>query len=85
MRTVAPDAKRVLAFGSRLDDPAKGGDVDVLIEFADPVPHPAWLNATIAARAMRCLGGRHGDVVIKAPNLQTSAIHEIALPTGEEL
>jgi hypothetical protein len=75
----------VRLFGSRLDDEAKGGDVDLLIDVPLPVERPALLGATIAARAMRVFGGRQVDVVLRAPNLAEQVIHRIALREGERL
>ena len=76
---------RVLLFGSRLDDHLRGGDVDLLVEFQDPVERPALMSARLATRALRALGGRKVDVVISAPNLLRTSIHEIAYAEGEPL
>lgn len=73
---------RLRLFGSRLDDRAVGGDVDLLLEVSEPVPNPAWLIASMAARASRILGGRKVDVVLAAPNLERFPIHEAALQHG---
>lgn len=79
-----PDA-RVLLFGSRVDDTQRGGDIDLLIELNEPVERPAWLAASIAARIERALGGRRIDVLLSAPNLETSPVHTIARETGVPL
>lgn len=76
---------RVLLFGSRLDDHLRGGDVDILVEFQDPVERPALMSARLATRALRALGGRKVDVVISAPNLLRTSIHEVAYAEGEPL
>ncbi len=78
-------AVRVLLFGSRLDDSLRGGDVDLMVEFSQPVEHPALMSARLATRALRALGGRKVDVVISAPNLLRTSIHEIAYAEGEPL
>lgn len=72
----------VRLFGSRLDDSAKGGDVDLLIELPDPVAEPAPLSARIAGRISRLLDNRKVDVVLAAPNLMTLPIHEVARREG---
>jgi len=72
----------VRLFGSRLDDSAKGGDVDLLIELPDPVSDPAPLSARIAGRISRLLDNRKVDVVLAAPNLMTLPIHEVARREG---
>lgn len=76
-----PDA-RLRLFGSRLDDAATGGDVDLLLELGKPVAEPALLAARLAARASRAMGGRKVDVVLSAPNLRRLAIHDLAQRDG---
>ena len=71
-------AARVRLFGSRLDDSAKGGDVDLLVELDVPVEAPATLAAKLSVQFMRALGGRKVDVLVTAPNLKRLPIHEIA-------
>lgn len=75
----------VRLFGSRLDAAARGGDIDLLLEIPYPVDNPALLSARLAARLMRALGGRHVDVLLAAPNLETFPIHELALAEGVRL
>lgn len=75
----------VRLFGSRLDDAARGGDIDLLLETSHPIDNPALLSARIAARLMRALGGRHVDVLLSAPNLETLPIHTIAVSEGVRL
>lgn len=74
---------RARVFGSRLDDEARGGDVDLLVELKEPAQEPAMLSARIAARVSRAMHGRKVDVLISAPNLQSHPIHEVARRTGE--
>lgn len=50
-REVAGDQSLVRVFGSRLDDAARGGDVDLLVEIAEPVNNPALIAARLSARA----------------------------------
>ena len=49
----AGPSARLRLFGSRLDDAARGGDVDLLLELDAPIAHPAPLIARLAARASR--------------------------------
>lgn len=59
-RTVAELAgadATVRVFGSRLDDTARGGDIDLLLEVPEVVEHPALLASAVAARLERALGG----------------------------
>ena len=73
---------RVLLFGSRVDDSARGGDIDLLVSCPEPVEHPARLAARYEARLLRLLGDRRIDVVLEAPNLLQQPIHEVAHREG---
>lgn len=81
-RQVAGEQARVRVFGSRLDDGARGGDLDLMIELNEPVPDPALLAAQIAAKVSRTLHGRKVDVLISAPNLRRLPIHDVAYQEG---
>ena len=76
---------RVHLFGSRVLDDARGGDVDLLVTLSEPVNDASWLAARLEAQISRALGGRSVDVLLKAPNLEASAIHRIAEEQGVEL
>jgi predicted nucleotidyltransferase len=82
---MAGDTARVRLFGSRLDDDAKGGDIDLLLEIPEPVTDPALLAARFAARISRLVRGRKVDVLLAAPNLERLPIHEVALSEGRLL
>jgi uncharacterized protein len=73
---------RIILFGSRVDDSAKGGDIDLMIEACEAIDRPALLSAKVASRVSRALDGRAVDVVLKAPNLKIQPIHEIATRSG---
>ncbi len=79
---LAGDSAQVWLFGSRVDDAARGGDVDLLLDMAEPVAQPALLAAQLGARVSRAMQGRKVDVLIKAPNLQLLAVHRVALVQG---
>lgn len=72
----------VRLFGSRLDDDARGGDVDLLVQSSRPIDGPALCSARISARLIRAFRGRRVDVVLSAPNLKRLPIHEIAEEEG---
>ncbi len=78
IREEAGDAANVRLFGSRLDDEARGGDIDLLVQLPLPANNPALLSARISARLIRALGGRNVDVVLSAPNLMSLPIHQHA-------
>jgi len=76
------DIVRIILFGSRVDDYAKGGDVDLMVEVGGIVDEPALFSARVASRISRSMNGRRVDVILKAPNLKNRPIHEIATRTG---
>lgn len=56
---------RVWLFGSRVNDNARGGDLDLMVESDDPVEHPARLMAAIGAQLEMQLGERRIDVLLR--------------------
>jgi predicted nucleotidyltransferase len=76
---------RVWLFGSRVDDTARGGDIDLLIE-ADADPEYA-LNGELRlyARLIRRLGDQKIDIVVHREGTPLAPIHESALHTGQRL
>lgn len=84
-RQIGGELARVRVFGSRLDDSARGGDLDLMLELPEPVDNPALMAAQLAACASRALHGRKVDVLISAPNLMRLPIHDIAFQEGRLL
>ncbi len=84
-RRVAGDQARVRVFGSRLDDTAQGGDLDLMLELPEPVDNPALLAAQLAALVSRSMSGRRVDVLLSAPNLMRLPIHDVAFKEGQLL
>lgn len=82
---VLGEGVQVTLFGSRVDDAAKGGDVDLMIEVSWALPEPAVVSARIASRVSRAMHGRKVDVLLKAPNLLEQPIHSIAAQQGVAL
>ncbi len=82
---LAGNSAQVRVFGSRLDDTAKGGDLDLLLELTEPVDNPAMLAAQMSARVSRKMYGRKVDVLICAPNLKKLPIHEVGHREGNLL
>lgn len=72
----------VKLFGSRTDNEGRGGDVDLLVECAAPVAAPALVAARIGGRISRYMAGRKVDVLLSAPNLLHSTLHEAARRRG---
>lgn len=46
---------KVKLFGSRLDDDAKGGDIDLLVELNEAVDKPADLSAKLSVKIRNTL------------------------------
>lgn len=76
---------RVRVFGSRLDDAARGGDLDLMLELNEPMDNPALIAARMAALVSRVMHGRKVDVLLSAPNLMRLPIHDIAYSEGRLL
>jgi len=85
VRQVAGSQSRVRVFGSRLDDNAHGGDLDLMLELTEPVENPALMAAQLSAQVSRVMHGRKVDVLLSAPNLMRLPIHDIAFKEGQLL
>lgn len=73
---------QVRLFGSRLHDDLQGGDIDLLVECAQPVARPVWLASQITARLQRVLGDRKIDVLVIDPATVVEPVHRVALAQG---
>lgn len=82
---LAGSQSRVRVFGSRLDDAAHGGDIDLMLELPEPVDNPALMSAQMSAQVSRAMHGRKVDVLLSAPNLLRLPIHDIAFKEGKLL
>jgi predicted nucleotidyltransferase len=79
------DGVQVILFGSRVDDDAKGGDIDLLIETtAEQVSRVSTANR-IAANLQVQLGDQCIDVLLVDPNTIIKPIHEHARQQGKIL
>ena len=61
---------QVSLFGSRTDDKARGGDIDLLVETPLPMPAAELVarRQAFVARLYRLLGERRIDVVVSSPS-----------------
>lgn len=75
----------VFLFGSRVDDSAKGGDIDLLIVLPEPVENHALTVARVSARLSLLLGGRTVDVLLQYPGALLQPIHHVAMQQGVKL
>ena len=84
-RQVAGSQCRVRVFGSRLDNEAHGGDIDLMLELPEPLDNPALMAAQMSALVSRAMHGRKVDVLLSAPNLMRLPIHDMAFEEGKLL
>ncbi|RLK48382.1 nucleotidyltransferase-like protein [Alkalispirillum mobile] len=83
-RILGSDAE-VWLFGSRVDDNARGGDIDLMIE-ADVDPEEALQRELrLYSRLIRRLGDQRIDIVIHRSSAPRLPIHEVAMETGKRL
>ncbi|WP_019570094.1 nucleotidyltransferase domain-containing protein [Thioalkalivibrio sp. ALE11] len=85
VREVFGEEARVLLFGSRTDDAARGGDIDLLVELPQSMPDRRSRELTLVARLQRRLGDREFDVVTIDPGTTCEPIHREARRTGVPL
>jgi predicted nucleotidyltransferase len=84
-RTVAKvlgNDAQVRLFGSRLDDAARGGDVDLHISLVKAPLNPAWDSASLSVALQRQLDGRKVDVRLWWPDLPPQSIDRVAWHDG---
>jgi predicted nucleotidyltransferase len=65
-RDTLPPSTRVSLFGSRVQDAARGGDIDLLVDSQQPMAANEWVTRRQAfvVRLYRSLGERRIDVVM---------------------
>ena len=84
-REVFGPTARVKLFGSRVDDDAKGGDIDLLIECPEPIENAGVFAARLAAKIQMKIGERKIDVLYVWPGMKRLPVHRVALEQGVEL
>ena len=75
----------VWLFGSRLDDAAKWGDVDLLIKLESPTADKAVLAARYNALLQMKLGLQKFDILVIDSSTPLKQIHQQALSNGVRL
>lgn len=75
----------VWVFGSRVDDTARGGDIDLLIEADAQSEEALDKELRLYARLIRRLGEQRIDIIVHRTGAPYLPIHEVAQQTGERL
>ena len=73
---------QVRLFGSRLDDAAKGGDIDLHVRVQGEVDNPIWEASLLSAQLQRQLYGRKVDVRLLGGQQTRLAVDDVALSEG---
>lgn len=75
----------VRLFGSRVNDDARGGDIDLLVETPTVVAEPERKTLQLIARLQLRLGDQPVDVLVLDPSTPRQPIYEQAIRTGIKL
>lgn len=75
----------VWLFGSRVDNDAKGGDVDLLVKLETPTANKAVLGVRYNAQLQIQLGLQKFDVIVIDPSTTLEPIHQQTLSKGVRL
>ncbi|MFU8839000.1 MAG: nucleotidyltransferase domain-containing protein [Thiohalomonadaceae bacterium] len=75
----------VWLFGSRTDDTAKGGDIDIMVEAAMSPDDALEKELKLYARLIRRLGDRRIDIIVHRADAPMLAVHQAAVTTGVRL
>ena len=74
----------VWLFGSRTDDSAKGGDIDLYIE-AEPTDNLTILKSRLLVKLWGMIGAQKIDIIVKQPQQALKGIHKEATERGIRL
>ncbi|MDQ3773201.1 MAG: nucleotidyltransferase domain-containing protein [Pseudomonadota bacterium] len=75
----------VWLFGFRVDDDARGGDIDLYVELSEPVDDDAWRALRFNGALQQAFGPQRIDVITRSPSEPLKPIHETANRTGVAL
>jgi len=76
---------RVWLFGSRVDDNARCGDIDLYLEVDFPLTDPVMRACRMNAQIQMALGEQKIDILVSDPARPRQRIHDIARQTGVRL
>ena len=78
---LGPDA-RVLLFGSRTDDAARGGDIDLFVQIDRLLENRAAAASRLAAQLQLTLGDQRIDIILVDRDSASQRIHAVARQQG---
>jgi predicted nucleotidyltransferase len=76
------DDAHVYLFGSRTDDDAKGGDIDLFIDLAKKTENPVSKTIQLNGALQQRLGMQKIDIIFHAPPYDWQPIHTEAKERG---
>ena len=76
---------KVKLFGSRIDDTARGGDIDLLVELPTVAVDIERKTLQLTARLQLRMGDQPIDILVLDPSTPRQSIHEQASRTGINL
>jgi predicted nucleotidyltransferase len=85
VREIFGSEATVTLFGSRVDENARGGDIDLLIQTDKPLTQREKKTLQLIARLQIRLGDQPIDALVLDPETSRLPVHEIALRTGVRL
>jgi len=83
-RRFTPDA-RIYLFGSRINDDAKGGDIDLLVDLPEQDGDMVHHSCQAIADIQMAIGEQKIDLIVRHPNSTDRAVFHEALKHGELL
>ena len=78
VRQTLGERARVSVFGSRTDDSARGGDLDLLVEADRALANRAAAASRLEAELQLALGDQKIDVILIDPTVRQGALHASA-------
>jgi predicted nucleotidyltransferase len=73
---------RIWLFGSRVDDTARGGDIDLFVEVDQKLPDRGRKQSRIVTDLWKAIGEQKIDLILADPTTRPQPIHDIARNTG---
>lgn len=76
------DAAQAWLFGSRTDDQARGGDIDLLVRIPQSIDNDFLATLALETDLQEALGDQKIDILLLHPGMHETPIHRIAQKTG---